>query len=54
MFSEMVGLKPTRSCVNNFKPGTSLVPKVLFAVGLIKSKSALWNTEYEGALQIKT
>ena len=42
-------LKPTRGRVNNFKPETSLVPKVLFAVGWIKSKSALRSTEYEGA-----
>ena len=34
---------------NNFKSETSLVPKVLFAVSRIKSKSALRNTEYEGA-----
>ena len=33
-------LKPTRRLVNNSKPETSLVPKVLFAVGRIKSKSA--------------
>ena len=33
----------------NFKPEASLVRKVLFAVGWIMSKSALWNTEYEGA-----
>ena len=46
-------LKPTRRRVNNFKPETSLVPKVLFAVGRIKSKSALRNTEYEGAWQIE-
>ena len=42
-------LKPTQRCVSNFKPETSLIPKVLFAVGWIKSKSALQNTEYEGA-----
>ena len=45
----MSWLKPTRRYVNNFKPETSLVAKVLFAVGWIKSKSALLNTEYEGA-----
>ena len=39
--------------VNNFKPESSLVPKVLFAVGWIKSKSTLQNTEYEGAWQIE-
>ena len=44
-------LKPTRRRVNNFKPETSLVPKVLFAVGRIKPKSAFRNTEYEGAWQ---
>ena len=42
-------LKPTRRRVNNFEPEASLVPNVLFAVGRIKSKSALRNTEYEGA-----
>ena len=42
-------LKPTRRCANNFKPESSLVPKVLFTVGQIKFKSALRNTEYEGA-----
>ena len=42
-------LKPTQRCVNNFKPESSLVPKVLFAVGWIKSKSTLQNTECEGA-----
>ena len=45
-------LKPTRTRVNSFKPETSLVPKVLFAVGRIKSKRPLQNTEYEGAWQI--
>ena len=42
-------LKPARTRVNNFKPETSLVTKILFAVGRIKSKIALRNTEYEGA-----
>ena len=42
-------MKPTRRRVNNFKPETSLIPKVLLAVGRIKSKSALRNTEYEEA-----
>ena len=42
-------LKSTRRRVNNFKPETSLIPEVLFAVGRIKSKSALRNTRYEGA-----
>ena len=42
-------LKPTRRRVNNFKPETSLIPKVLFAVGWIKSKSVLQNNEYEGS-----
>ena len=46
-------LKPTQRRVNNFKTETSLVPKVLFAVDWIKSKSALRNTEYEGARQIE-
>ena len=46
-------LKPTWRRVNCFKPEKSLVPKVLFAVGRIKSKSALWNTEYEGAWKIE-
>ena len=32
---------------------TSLIPKVLFAVDRIKSKSALRNTECEGAWQIE-
>ena len=32
-------LKTTRRRVNNFKPETSLVPKALFAVGRIKSKT---------------
>ena len=36
-------MKPTRRLVSNFKPETSLFPKVLFAVGRIKSKSALQN-----------
>ena len=42
-------LKPTPRRVNNFKLETSLVPKVLFAVGRINSKSVLENTEYERA-----
>ena len=32
---------------------TSLVPKVLFAVGRIETKSALRNTECEGTWQIE-
>ena len=40
--------------VNNFKPETSLVPKLLlFAVGQIKSKSTLQYTEHERAWQIE-
>ena len=46
------GLNVSQRLVNNFKPETSLDPKVLFSVGHIKSKSALRNTEYEGVLQI--
>ena len=41
-------LKPTRRRANNLKPET-LVSKVLFAVGRIKSESALRDNEYEGA-----
>ena len=48
-FYSLGWLKPTRRRVNNFKPQTSLVPKVLFAVGQIKFKSALRNAEYEAA-----
>ena len=40
-------------CVNNFKSEASLVPKVLFTVGRIKSKSAFQNTEYREACQIE-
>ena len=47
VFSEMAETNTMR--FNNFKSETSLVPKVLFAVSRIKSKSALRNTEYEGA-----
>ena len=36
-------LKPTRRRVSNFKPETSLIPKVLLAVGQMKSKSTLPN-----------
>ena len=39
--------------VNNFKSEASLVPKVLFTVGQIKSKSAFQNTEYREACQIE-
>ena len=39
-------LKSTRRPVNNFNLETSLVSKVLFGVGRIKSKSALRNAEY--------
>ena len=46
-------LKPTERRVNKFKPKTSLVLKVLFAVSRIKSKSDLWNTELEGASQME-
>ena len=46
-------LKLTRRRVNNFKPETSLVAKVLFAVSWIKSKSALQNPEYERPSQIE-
>ena len=43
-------LKPTRRRVNNLKPETSLLPKVLLAVGRIKYFiSSLRNTEYEGS-----
>ena len=45
-------LKPTRRRVNNFKRETSLVPKVLFPINWIKSKSVLQNNECEGAWQI--
>ena len=42
-------LKPTLRRANTFKPQTSTVLKVLFAVCQVKSKSALRITEYEGA-----
>ena len=45
-------LKQTRRLVNNFKPETSSIPNVLFAVCRIKSKSYSRNTKYEGAWQI--